>query len=171
MADMKTLTMNGKTYNIKDSRVDGIDSRVDDLESYIKGPITFQAVTVGSTSWNVVKIDLGDGRAFCQCWSAGIALAASTYAAWGSTSAGSSIQMFYHDYTNAAAFPVTFKYIPTCRVQSANSQSMVWSFWSTTPTNLGTVRMIGQSTASRTSASTWTTAIPAPTSTARISSG
>lgn len=151
MADMKTLTMNGNTYNIRDSRVDGIDSRVDVLESYIKGPITFEAVTSGGNAWNVVKIDLGDGRAFCQCWSAGITLAASTYAAWGSYSAGSSAQMFYHDYSNAAAFPVTFKYTPTCRVQSTNSQSMVWSFWSTSTTNVGTVRMIGQSTASRTS--------------------
>lgn len=137
MADMKTLTVNGKTYNIRDSRV--------------KGPITFEAVTSGGNAWNVVKIDLGDGRAFCQCWSAGITLAASTYAAWGSTSAGTSTQMFYHDYSNAAAFPVTFKYTPTCRVQSASSQSMVWSFWSTSTTNLGIVRMIGQSTASRTS--------------------
>lgn len=137
MADMKTLTMNGKTYNIRDSR--------------LKGPITFEAVTSGGNAWNVVKIDLGDGRAFCQCWSAGITLAASTYTAWGSYSAGTSAQMFYHDYTKAADFPVTFKYVPTCRVQSADSQSMVWSFWSTTTRNVGTVRMIGQSTASRTS--------------------
>ena len=151
MADMKTLTMNGKTYNIRDSRVDGIDSRVDDLESYIKGPITFEAVTVSGNSWNVVKIDLGNGTAFCQCWSAGITLAASTYAAWGSYSAGTSTQMFYKDYNSAAAFPVTFKYVPTCRVQSSNSQSMVWSFWRTTKTNIGSIRMIGQSTSSRSS--------------------
>ncbi len=150
--DLSTLIINYLTQSQYDTAL--ANGEINENELYLTpdvSPITFEAVTSGGHAWNILKINLGDGTAFCQCWSAGIALSASTYAAWGSYSAGSSAQMFYHDYSNAAAFPVTFKYVPTCRVQSANSQSMVWSFWSTSKTNLGTVRMIGQSTTSRTS--------------------